>query len=326
MRAPLRLVGATLAAALVALTAPALASAHHQPPSAAAELEPVTDFGDNPGALSMFEYAPDDLPAGSPVVVVLHGCTQSAADYFDGAGWQNAADTHGFAVVAPQQEAANNATRCFNWFEPGDYARDSGEAASIVQMVDHTLEAHGGDSSRVHVTGLSAGGAMTSSLLAGYPDRFASGGIMAGVPHACATSMIGAFSCMNPGTSKSPEEWGDLVREASPGHDGAYPTLSIWHGSSDYTVAVANATESVKQWTNVHGTDQEPEETTDLPGNTVRTDYANADGQTVVSSYIVDGMGHGTPVKPDEGCGATGSYFHDRVCSTNHLLSDWGIS
>ena len=326
MRAPLRFVGVTIAAVLATLAAPALASAGPELPAPAAGLEPVTDFGDNPGALSMYGYAPEGLPAGSPVVVVLHGCAQSAADYFDGAGWQNAADTHGFAVVAPQQESVNNATSCFNWFEPGDYSRDSGEAASIVQMVDHTLDAHDGDASRVHVTGLSAGGAMTASLLAGYPDRFASGGIMAGVAHGCADSMVTAFTCMNPGTPKTPEEWGDLARKAHPGHDGAYPTVSIWHGTADHTVAFANATESVKQWTDVHGTDQEPDETTDLPGDTVRSDHTNADGQTVVRSYAVEGMGHGTPVKPDEGCGAAGAYFPDHICSTSQLLTDWGIN
>lgn len=331
MRAPLRLVGATLAVALAVLVAPPLSAAEQtnqvggQQVNPQAQLEPVTGFGDNPGALSMYRYAPDDLPAGSPVVVVLHGCAQGAADYFDGAGWQHAADTHGFAVVAPQQESANNASRCFNWFEPGDRSRDSGEAASIMQMVDHTLDAYDGDTARVQVTGLSAGGAMTASLLAAYPDRFAGGGIMAGVPHGCADSMITAFTCMNPGTPKTPAEWGDLVRAAHPDHNEAYPTVSIWHGTADYTVATANATESVKQWTNVHDTDQDPDSTTDLPGETVRSDYANASGDTVVRSYIVEGMGHGTPVKPDENCGAAGTYFPDRVCSTTHLLTDWGL-
>lgn len=323
MRVPLRLLAA-LTTALAALAAPSLAQA--EPPSTTAQLEPVTGFGSNPGALSMYRYAPDDLPADSPVVVVLHGCTQSAADYFDGAGWQQAADTHGFAVVAPQQEQANNASRCFNWFEPDDRSRDSGEAASILQMVDHTLDAYGGDASRVLLTGLSAGGAMTASLLAAYPDRFAGGGIMAGVPHGCADSMVTAFSCMNPGTPKTPAEWGDLVRAAHPDHQGGYPTVSIWHGTADYTVAPANATESVKQWTDAHGTDQDPDGTTELPGDTVRTDYADDSGTTVVRDYRVDGMGHGTAVKPDEDCGTAGTYFPDRVCSTAHLLTDWGIA
>ncbi|WP_236073110.1 extracellular catalytic domain type 1 short-chain-length polyhydroxyalkanoate depolymerase [Streptomyces tardus] len=332
MRTSLRLL-TTLGAALAVAAAPTAvlaqpaqpASEERQSQPRTAQLEPVADFGSNPGALSMYRYAPEGLPAGSPVVVVLHGCAQGAADYFDGAGWQQAADTHGFAVVAPQQQAANNASRCFNWFEPGDTSRDSGETASILRMVDHTLEAYGGDASRVHVTGLSAGGAMTASLLAAHPDRFAGGGIVAGIPYGCATSMPTAFICMNPGATKTPQQWGDLVRAAHPGHDGRYPTVSIWHGSADYTVAAANASESVKQWTNAHATDQEPDATAELPGETVRNDYTDASGATVVRDYRVAGMGHGTPVKPDENCGTAGAYFLDRICSTGQLVSDWGI-
>lgn len=316
----LRILAAALTVGLAAFAIPAAQAGEDR----AATLEPISDFGDNPGALSMYQYVPDGLPAGSPVVVVLHGCTQGAADYFDGAGWQSAADEHGFAVVAPQQESRNNSSRCFNWFEPGDTARDGGEAASIMQMVDHTLSAVDGDADRVHVTGLSAGGAMTASLMAAYPDRIAGGGIMAGVPHGCATDMLSAFNCMNPGRTKSPAEWGDLVRGAHE-HDGSYPTVSIWHGGADYTVATANATESVKQWTDVHGTDQEPDGTEELPGNTARSDYHDADGRTVVRSYIVSGMGHGTPVKPDEGCGKAGSFFPDSICSTNQLVADWSL-
>ncbi|MET7639491.1 PHB depolymerase family esterase [Streptomyces sp. NPDC005438] len=321
-----------LAAGLVtalALALPSSASAlpgASGTPRATAGLEQVSDFGDNPGALSMYRYVPEGLPQGSPVVVILHGCAQSAADYFDGAGWQSLADEHGFAVVAPQQEILNNASRCFNWFEPGDRSRGQGEAASIQHMVDHTLSDLGADSSRVHVTGLSGGGAMTASLLASYPDTYAGGGIVAGLPHGCADSMVTAFTCMNPGVTKSAKEWGDLVRAAHPDHQGARPVVSLWHGSADATVAPGNLTESVKQWTDVQGADQEADGTEQLPGETTREDYQDADGKVVVRSYQVAGMGHGTPVKPDEGCGTSGTYFPDRVCSSSLLLKDWGLA
>ncbi|MBO8195645.1 PHB depolymerase family esterase [Streptomyces oryzae] len=292
----------------------------------AAGLERVTDFGSNPGALSMYRYTPDGLGAGRPVVVVLHGCTQDAATYFDGAGWQRAADEHGFSVVAPQQETANNANRCFNWFQSGDTGRGGGEALSVRQMVERTVRDLDADPSRVYVTGLSAGGGMTSALLAAYPDAFAGGGVIAGLPAGCATSLVDAFGCMNPGVSKTPQQWGDLVRAAYPGYSGPRPRVSVWHGTADHTVAPRNATESVKQWTNVLGADQTADATHQLPGGTTQADYQDGAGQVAVRSYLVDGMDHGTPVEPDEGCGKAGAYFLDTVCSTSYLLRDWELS
>ncbi|RCG18204.1 esterase [Streptomyces reniochalinae] len=296
------------------------------PDQAVAALERVTGFGSNPGALSMYRYVPEGLGAGRPVVVVLHGCTQDAATYFDGAGWQQAADEQGFAVVAPQQETANNGNRCFNWFQPLDTGRDNGEALSVRQMVERTAGDLDADPSRVYVTGLSAGGAMTSALLAAYPDAFAGGAVIGGLPHGCATSLPGAFTCQNPGVTKSPAQWGDLVRAAHPDYQGRRPTVSVWHGTADYTVVPGNATESVKQWTNVLGADQTADATHDLPGATTQSDYQDGSGQVVVRSYTVNGMGHGTPVKPGEGCGRAGAYFLDTVCSTAYITRDWGLA
>ncbi|MGP3989577.1 extracellular catalytic domain type 1 short-chain-length polyhydroxyalkanoate depolymerase [Streptomyces sp. 3N207] len=322
----------TAAALLAALTLSALgvagtssASADGQPRTTAA-LEQVTDFGSNPGALSMYRYTPDGLGAKRPVVVVLHGCTQNAVTYFDGAGWQQAADKHGFSVVAPQQETANNANRCFNWFQSGDTGRGSGEALSVRQMVDRTVRDLDADPSRVYVTGLSAGGGMTSALLAAYPDTFAGGGVIAGLPHGCADSVVEAYNCMNPGVSKTPEQWGDLVRAAHPEYTGKRPRASVWHGTADTTVAPRNANESVKQWTNALGADQNADATHQLPGGTTQSDYQDGDGQVAVRSYLVDGMNHGTPVKPGEGCGKAGAHFLDTVCSTSYLTRDWGLS
>lgn len=332
MRIALRRTALALAALAVAVTGTATATAYGEEGPAVeagqstAALEPVSDFGSNPGALSMYRYVPDELPAGSPVVVVMHGCTQDAKTYFDGAGWQHFADKYHFSVVAPQQSQNNNMNKCFNWFQPGDVARDGGEALSVKQMVDRTVTDVDADSSKVFVTGLSAGGAMTASMMAAYPEVFAGGAVIGGLPHDCARTVVEAFSCMNPGTVKSAQEWGDRVRAAAPEHSGARPKVSVWHGTADATVKVANATESVKQWTDVLGADQEADATEELPGNTTRSDYTNGEGQTVVRSYLVDGMGHGTPVKPDEQCGTAGDYFLDTICSSAYITQDWGLT
>src|SRR5205823_522715 len=128
-----------------------------------AQLAQVTSFGSNPGALDMYEYVPKNLPAGRPLVVVLHGCTQTANDML-AAGWDALADSAGFAVVYAQQRSANNPIECFNWAgEYGDTAnltRGMGENESIIQMVDTAIAAHGLDRNHVYIAGFSAGAAM----------------------------------------------------------------------------------------------------------------------------------------------------------------------
>ncbi|MEU5852700.1 extracellular catalytic domain type 1 short-chain-length polyhydroxyalkanoate depolymerase [Saccharopolyspora shandongensis] len=309
-----------VAAVLLALLAVA-------PAASAAEIREVTGFGANPGALRMFEYVPDGLPAGRPVVVAMHGCTQDAAGYGNGAGWVELAERSGFTLVLPQQEAANNSSRCFNWFQPGDTTRGQGEAESVAQMVRRAIDDTGADPARVYVTGLSAGGGMTSVLLATYPEMFAGGGVVAGLPFGCATSAVDAFTCMNPGRDLTAAQWGDKVRAASP-HQGPRPTLSIWHGTADYTVAPANQREQVEQWTNVHGIPGTPSATDTVAGYPHAV-YNDANGRTLVETFEITGMGHGQPIDPGTGagqCGRAGAYLLDvNICAAAHLSQAWAL-
>ena len=293
----------------------------------AQSLTQVTGFGSNPGALTMYKYVPSGLPANAPLVVALHGCSQSASNYDAETGWVLLADRWKFALLLPEQTSGNNSSRCFNWFEAGDIARGGGEALSIKQMVDRMKTDHFSDPARVYVTGLSAGGAFTSVLLATYPDVFAGGAIVAGVPYNCGTGVSNAFSCMNPGSDLSPAAWGNKVRAAS-SHSGPWPKVSIWHGDADTTVRPANANESMEQWTNVHGIDQTPD-VSDTIGGFPHKVWRNAAGQDLVESWSITGMGHGTPVDPGTGerqCGTAGAYILDvNLCSSWYIGKFFGL-
>jgi poly(hydroxyalkanoate) depolymerase family esterase len=168
-------------------------------PAAAATPAEVTAFGSNPGNLRMFKFVPDALPAPAPLVVVMHGCKQNARDFARDSGWIQLADKLKVALALPEQLKANNQDNCFNWFQSGDITRDQGEALSIKHMVDRMKSDHAIDPTRVFVTGLSAGGAMTSVMLATYPEIFAGGGIVAGLPYRCAKDIPGALQCMSTG-------------------------------------------------------------------------------------------------------------------------------
>ncbi|MDI5939870.1 PHB depolymerase family esterase, partial [Micromonospora sp. DH15] len=287
-----RLAGAVTGAALAAAALVAVVAA----PARAATLTQVTGFGANPGNLTMYAYRPDGLPANAPAVVLLHGCTQNAAGYVANSGWQKYADQWKFALIVPQQSTANQALTCFNWFTEGDIARGQGEAASIAQMVGYAKTTYGLDGGRIAISGLSAGGAMVSVMLAAYPELFAAGSVIAGMPYRCSPPASTSV-CQYSGVDKTPTAWGDLVRAAYPGYAGRRPRVAIWHGTADSTVVPANAVESRDQWTNVLGVAQTPTGTASLPAGTSLEVY----GDDAVRLYRVAGMGHGTPVDPGSG-------------------------
>jgi len=297
-------------------------------PGAGSPLTEVTGFGANPGDLRMFSFVPEDLQQPPALVLVLHGCGQTAAGYDVGAGWSALAEHYGFALLMPEQQRSNNGQGCFNWFNPEDIARDRGEACSIRQMIARMVSDHGIDSHRIFVTGLSAGGAMTSVMLATYPEVFAAGAVIAGLPYGVATNLREALNGMLQSSARPAGELGDLVRSASE-HKGAWPKLSVWHGSADRTVNPANANEIVKQWLDLHDLPATPMSNGIVDGYP-RQVWWNADGETIVESYTITDMAHGTPLgvaENDERYGSEGAFLIETgISSSHHIASFFGLT
>jgi poly(hydroxyalkanoate) depolymerase family esterase len=296
--------------------------------AASSPLREVTGFGANPGRLRMFAFVPAQLQQPRALVVVLHGCKQTAASYDLGAGWSTLAKHYGFAVLMPEQQRVNNANTCFNWFNSEDIARDSGEARSIREMIAHMVKVHGIDARRIFITGLSAGGGMTSVMLATYPEVFAAGAVIAGLPYGIASNLREALDGMFHSPERPARELGDLVRRAS-SHRGAWPKISVWQGSADRTVNPGNANEILKQWLDLHDLPLAPMSETVVDGYP-RQAWWNDDGETVVESFAITGMAHGTPLgiaDNDHRYGVEGAFLIEAgISSSYHIAKFFGLT
>ena len=223
------------------------------------------------------------VPAGAagrrlPLVVMLHGCTQSPEDFAAGTRMNEVAEAEGLLVAYPRQSRAANAQKCWNWFDPKDQGRDRGEPALIAGMVRDILRDHAADASRVYVAGLSAGGAAAAILGQAYPDLFAAAGVHSGLAAGAALDMPGAFTAMRGGG------------RATPGR--AVPTI-VFHGSGDHTVAPANGVAVAAQARGGADLAEAVSRGRTAGGlaftRTVETDPA---GLPLVERWLVDGAGH----------------------------------
>jgi poly(hydroxyalkanoate) depolymerase family esterase len=293
-------------------------------------LEPLK-VQDNPGLIDAYVYVPKRLAERPALVVALHGCTQRAADFDDETGWTALAEEAGFVLLLPEQSPYNNPTRCFNWFNPTDYRRNLGEPESIRHQVEALLARYPVDRNRIFVTGLSAGGGMTSVMLATHPDLFAGGAVLGGVPYGCAANAFQALPCMQYGNRlvRGPQGWAAKVRAAAPQGTARWPMVAIWHDSGDRVVSPYNALSSMEQWTEVHGIDRHPE-VDERIGPHRRLAYADAAGKIQVELWTTERVGHATPIDAETGCGfdphtATDFVADADLCATRRIARFWGL-
>jgi poly(hydroxyalkanoate) depolymerase family esterase len=283
--------------------------------------------GDNPGNLHARYYVPAGIEGPAPLVVVLGAAVQDAAVYDHGSGWSTLADRHGFILLFPEQKRANNPMLCFNWFSGADTKRGMGEAASIRSMVESMKKAHGVDPERIFVTGLSAGGAMASVMLATYPETFAAGAIIAGVAYGCAADVTEAFDCMGGRAGSDAGALGASVRRAS-AHKGPWPRVQVWQGSADRTVVASNADAIALQWTHLHGVAPEPDRSDRVEGYPRRA-WLDSKGEPLVEQYVITGMAHGIPLdgSGEDALGQAGAHMLDvGLSSTARIAAFFGIA
>lgn len=292
-RRRLRLLGAAVVAAGLA----ALAAVAAPGPAAAAALTEVTNFGANPSNLRMYLYVPNTVAARPGLLVVNHYCTGSGPAMYSGTQFAALADRYGYLVVYP---SVTRSSQCFDVSSPQALRRDGGsDPVGIKSMVDYVRQRYPVDANRIFTTGVSSGAMMTNVLLGLYPDVFSAGAAFAGVPFGCFATTNGSewnSECANGQVVKTPQQWGDLVRNAYPGYSGRRPRMQLWHGTNDETLRYPNFTEEVKQWTNVNGLSQTPAYTDSPQSGYTRTRYGGTGGTATVEAISMQGVSHNLPV------------------------------
>ncbi|MBM7086780.1 PHB depolymerase family esterase [Micromonospora sp. WMMD734] len=292
MKPRLALLAAALATALATVTAVVTAPN----PASAATLTQVTNFGTNPTNLQMHLYVPDRVAARPALLLALHYCTGSGPALHTGYGLSSLADRYGFIVIYP---SVTRSSKCWDVSSPQALRRNGGsDPVGLKSMIDYVQSRYPVDANRIGVAGFSSGAMMTNVMAGVYPDVFNAGVSSSGVPFGCFATTNGSewnSDCSGGRIVKTPQQWGDLVRNAYPGYTGKRPRMQIWHGTTDTTLSYVNFGEQVKQWTNVLGVSQTPSSTDYPQTSATRTRYGGTGGTPPVEAISFQGYGHSIP-------------------------------
>jgi poly(hydroxyalkanoate) depolymerase family esterase len=245
-----------------------------------------------------------------PLVVMLHGCTQSPNDFAAGTQMNELAEEQTFLVAYPAQPQSANASKCWNWFSAGDQQRDQGEPSLIAGITRQIMHDFPVESGRVYIAGLSAGGAAAAIMGSTYPDLYAAIGVHSGLACGAARDLPSAFAAMRQGGSHSA-----TGSRRNGGSGGAVPTI-VFHGDGDTTVSPVNGDQVIAQakaaadlrTTVSHG---------QAPGGIsyTRTVQADDSGRPVLEQWVLHGAGHAW-----SGGSAAGSYTEPRGPSASREM------
>jgi len=253
-----------------------------------------------PSYVNMYLYVPDTLAAKPPILVASHHCQGTAASTFSEtkSSFVSLADKNGFIIIFPEATGHN----CWDVGSSKSLKHDGGgDTHAIAQMVRYTLTKYAADATRVYAFGGSSGAMMTQALMGVYPDLFAAGVAVSGVPCGCwavdysgDVTSNGQWSgpCAGGQVTKTAQQWGDLVRSMFAGYTGHRPRLQLWHGTADTTISYKNLAEAVKEWTNVLSLSGAPTTTDSKFGGTHEL-WKSQCGFGVLETFAVDGAGHG---------------------------------
>lgn len=263
----------------------------------AGSLKQVTNWGSNPTGLQFYLYSPTTAAANPAVIVALHPCGGSATQWSSGTRLNTYADQLGFYVIYAGTTKMSN---CWDVQNPASLTHGAGgDAGGIVSMVNYTLTTYKGDAKRVFVMGGSSGAMMTNVMAGSYPDVFEAGAAFSGVAHACFAGAAGATpfapnqTCAQGQIRRTPQEWGNFVRNSYPGYTGRRTRLQIFHGNSDTLVRPECGQQALDQWANVLGLTL----TRSVAGNpsAAYTQKVYGDG-TQLQGFFGQGVGHIAPV------------------------------
>jgi poly(hydroxyalkanoate) depolymerase family esterase len=254
-------------------------------------------FKTTAGARAYKVYVPAGYRAESdqpvPMIVMLHGCTQSPDDFAAGTRMNALAEEHLCLVAYPAQAASANIQRCWNWFSPGDQQREQGEPSLIAGITRQVMRDHTIDPQRVYVAGLSAGGAAAAIMGATYPELYAAVGVHSGLAYGAASDLPSAFAAMQQGGAAAEPRSGGVP-------DGAprriVPTI-VFHGDRDSTVNPRNGDQVIAQARAATTTGLQATATVQhgqVPGGRTyrRTLHADARGQAILEQWVIHGAGH----------------------------------
>lgn len=271
------------------LTQPAPAAAPDVVPAGGQFIEAV--YSNGAGSRAYKLYIPSGYRGQAlPLVVMLHGCTQSPDDFAAGTRMNAIAEEQTCLVVYPAQAGHANPAKCWNWFRPNDQRRGEGEPSLIAGITRQVMRDHVVDLRRVYIGGLSAGGAAAAVMGAAYPDLYAAIGVHSGLACGAASDVSSAFAAMRQGDFPTPPTFGDV--STGPGHGATVPTI-VFHGDRDTTVHPRNGDHVIAQSKGTTRVQTSVQRGQIAGGHAyTRTLHVDAGGRTVLEHWEIHGAGH----------------------------------